>query len=113
MSFDYNMHRQNILSVKGFNPKRTQFVDSLVCADGFTMSVQAGEHLYSTPRSNVQLYHEVEVGFPSKKEKTLMPYAEDSTRSTDTVYGYVPVEIVNAIVDAHGGLVKDDFVSTV
>lgn len=31
-------------------------------------------------------------------------YAEDNTY-TDTVYGYVPVEIVDKLIEKHGGIV--------
>ena len=33
-----------------------------------------------------------------------MPYAEDRERPTDTVYGYVPVEIVERVIEKHGGI---------
>ena len=40
--------------------------EKVVCADGFTMSVQASEFSYCSPRENSALkYNEVEVGFPS------------------------------------------------
>ena len=77
--------------------------NKIVCKDGFTMSVQASEHHYCTPRVNgLDAYEEVEVGFPSMKEELLMEYAEDPSNPTDTVYGYVPVEIVDEIIKKHG-----------
>lgn len=78
----------------------------VICADGFSMSVQAGEHLYCRPRINLLNgnYTAVEVGFPSAREEALMPFAEDADTPTSTVYGYVPVEIVEAVIAAHGGL---------
>ncbi len=78
----------------------------VTCADGFSMSIQAGEYLYSTPRLNLLSgdYTAVEVGFPSAREEALMPFAEDADTPTSTVYGYVPVEIVEAVIAAHGGL---------
>ena len=37
----------------------------IICADGFTMSVQASEYHYSTPRrTDAESYTEVEVGYP-------------------------------------------------
>ena len=80
----------------------------VTCADGFSMSIQAGEYLYSTPRMNLLSgnYAAVEVGFPSAREEALMPFAEDADTPTRTVYRYVPVEIVEAIIAAHGGLSK-------
>ena len=78
----------------------------VICADGFSMSVQAGEHLYCTPRINLLdgNYAAVEVGFPSAFEEALMPFAEDAGTPTGTVYRDVPVEIVEAVIAAHGGL---------
>lgn len=75
------------------------------CADGFSMSVQASQTNYSEPRDNVGPWYSVEVGFPSHLDILLQPYAEDPSNPTDTVYGYVPSKIVQAVVDAHGGLV--------
>lgn len=73
------------------------------CVDGFTMSVQASRHHYSDPRSNDGPYMEVEVGFPSSAEDLLTPYAEDADDLTGTVYGFVPIEIVQRVIDKHGG----------
>ena len=37
------------------------------CADGFTVSIQAGSTYYCEPRSNaVNVYESVEVGFPNR-----------------------------------------------
>ena len=33
-----------------------------------------------------------------------MPYIEDETRPTETVYGYVPTDVVVAVVAKHGGV---------
>lgn len=77
---------------------------SVVCADGFTMSVQVSEGHYCTPRRNHSaFYSEVEVGYPSKREELIMPFAEESNRPTDTVYRYVPVAIVDEVIAKHGG----------
>lgn len=79
----------------------------IVCKDGFSMSVQAGEAMYSTPRTNVRsgYYLNVEIGFPSEKEELICEYAEDSSDYTRTVYPYVPVEVVEKVIEKHGGMV--------
>lgn len=75
----------------------------IVCKDGFTMSVQASEYHYCIPRENgLDEYEEVEIGLPNMEEELLMEYAEDPSNPTDTVYGYVPVEIVDKVVEKHG-----------
>ena len=39
----------------------------IVCADGFSLSVQASNGHYCTPRSNYGPYSRVEVGYPSSR----------------------------------------------
>jgi hypothetical protein len=80
-----------------------------ICADGFRMSVQANPTAYCVPRSGIpENYTLVEVGFPSAEEPLLMPWADDKFAPTDTVYGYVPVEIVTTVLVKHGGLVEGE-----
>ena len=84
----------------------------IVCSDGFTMSVQVGYSLYSTPKKVAKRYSAVEIGFPSDHEPLIEEYAEtfykddgeDVTDYTDTVYPYVPVKIVNKVLKKHGGI---------
>tara|TARA_R110000824_G_scaffold222950_1_gene410729 strand:- start:1104 stop:1466 length:363 start_codon:yes stop_codon:yes gene_type:complete len=81
----------------------------VVCRDGFRMSVQAGVTMYSMPRkNNAMRYKEVEVGYPSSKESLILEYAENPKAPTDTVYAYVPAEIVTLVIAKHGGLVSGD-----
>jgi hypothetical protein len=77
---------------------------AIECVDGFIMSVQASETHYCAPRDYDGPYAEFEVGFPSEREEQLMPYAEDPERPLDTVYRYVPLEIIEALVEKHGGV---------
>ena len=75
------------------------------CVDGFTMSVQASKYHYCTPRdSDDWRYTEAEVGFPSSQEDLLMPYAESPEKPTGTVYDWVPVDVVQQVIDKHGGI---------
>ena len=81
----------------------------VVCADGFSMSVQANQGAYCSPRLDRQKeYSQVEVGFPSQEESLLMPYCENPNDPTETVYGWVPVNIVTDIIAKHGGIVEGD-----
>ena len=83
------------------------------CTDGFSMSVQVGYSLYSTPKKVAKRYSEVEIGYPSEYEPLIEKYAEngfdDSPNFTDTVYPYVPVGIVDKVLKKHGGI---DFAET-
>lgn len=77
----------------------------ITCEDGFTISVQARESSYCQ-RNTEGKPVTVECGFPSTKPKTpeFLLYAEDNSDYTGTVYGWVPVEVVQAELDAHGGI---------
>ena len=84
----------------------------ITCKDGFTISVQARDSAYCTPREDYPdtPYTHVECGYPSSTPMTkeLREFAEcviSDMDYTDTVYGYVPVEVVQAELDAHGGIV--------
>lgn len=77
----------------------------MICADGFSMSVQGHFGAYSTPRDDfADHYTSVEVGFPSEAEDLLMPYADDPEQPTKTVYGWVPIDVVVQVIEKHGGL---------
>ena len=79
----------------------------VICADGFSMSVQAHNGAYCSPRTdNAEKYTSVEIGFPSEREPMLMQFAEEVNDPTGTVYGYVPVQIVTNVLAKHGGIVE-------
>lgn len=91
----------------------------LTCADGFKLSVIAHPGAYCSPRPALLAgmhgeapydypgpYTHVEVGYPSARPEPWSEwevYCEDPKKPTDTVYGYVPVELVRALVAAHEG----------
>ena len=84
-----------------------KILPKVTCKDGFEMSVQASAGHYCSPRiTNAMFYDMVEVGYPSSEEPLLMEYAENSSAPTDTVYGYVPYSIVDAVIEKHGGIVE-------
>ena len=86
--------------------KRNQAV---VCTDGFRMSVQAHHGAYCSPRDDgAEQYTLVEIGFPSTEEPLIMPWCEDDRKPTDTVYGYVPVDVVTNVIVKHGGMVEGE-----
>jgi hypothetical protein len=101
-----------------FQEHRIKFIDTqddvesfcimkepLRCQDGFTMSVQASYYHYCTPRITLcSHYSEFEVGFPSQVEDLLMPWAEDPEKPTETVYGCVPEEVIDQVIEKHGGI---------
>lgn len=70
----------------------------LYCKDGFNLSIQSSD------------FHEcvdgisVEIGFPSDGEELLKQYAENKSNLTNTVYGYVPYDVVNKVIESHKGI---------
>lgn len=86
-------------------PYMAPSVPKVVCVDGYSMSVQASAHHYCFPRQDVGPWETVEVGFPSRIEPLLFEYAEEPGAWTDTVYSYVPIELVAAVIELHGGFV--------
>ena len=83
--------------------------ERVVCADGFTISVQAHDGAYCTPRaSDAEQYTEVELGYPNGEEELIMNWAEEQERPTETVYAYVPVSVVTNMIAKHGGIVSGE-----
>ena len=78
----------------------------VVCADGFSMSVQASRFHYCTPRvSDMSCpYTTWEIGFPSKREELILSYAENKRAPKQTVYGGVPTVVINRVIRKHGGI---------
>lgn len=79
------------------------------CKDGFGISIQASDGHYCTPRVNGDvIYEEVELGYPNMEDELIAEYAEDPDNLTETVYRWVPVEIVNQLIEKHGGIVESN-----
>lgn len=79
----------------GYRP-RPQFV----LKDGTKLSIQASEYTYCLPRiNNASKYEKVEVGFPTKVFPELLEYAEEPESPLNSVYPYVPVDVLNDIID--------------
>ena len=91
-----------------FDPSNPYLVrPRIYCKDGFSISVQGGtEFHYCSPRRHCNQYIEVELGFPSAVDPLLEDYAEDPSDPTGTVYGYVPIEVVESLVEKHGGMIE-------
>ena len=78
------------------------------CANGVSLSVQADEYKYCTPRSDDGPHVAVEVGFicdaqdePMAPPEAWREYADGEFPSD--VYGYVPVGMVEAFIAENGG----------
>lgn len=80
-----------------------RIIPAITLANGDKLSVQASDGHYSFPRSMKGPYTQVEIGFPAEKIEKLMPYAEEPENPTETVYGYVPIEILIEVIEDFGG----------
>ena len=72
--------------------------------DGFSLSIQASSAHHCEKGEN-GIYKSVELGCLSSPEESLSEY-EDWDDSS--MYGYVPVEVADAIIAKHGGIILPD-----
>lgn len=71
------------------------------CRDGLQLSIQASSSHYSNPKSHIGPYESVEIGFPSEPIEELKDYTSD-----EEIYGWVPVELVEEVIEKHGGAAR-------
>lgn len=133
MSFDLNYWLKETINIISVGPEHfyQKVRPRIVCNDGFSISVQASEHMYCEPRytqwqnedgwqvingswwtssktprnfetDRFTPYESVELGFPSEADELIYEYAEQNDY-TNTVYPYVPVDIVEKLIEKHGG----------
>ena len=76
---------------------------SVVCKDGFTISVQASGRHYCAPKSSVGPWVTVECGFPNWDVPILSAWKEGGESDTESEFWWVPIDIVEALIDSHGG----------
>ena len=81
----------------------------VICSDGVSLSIQASRTHYCEPRDDEGPYYEMEVGYIQDANgdtlappESWLPYA-DRTEFPIVVYGYVPIELIDAFIAEHGG----------
>ena len=85
---------------------------SVICKDGFSVSVQHSHSHYCQPRmDNAQHYTEVELGFPSTPipetleiEGCSLDFARYRDGEDGDIWAYVPFWMVEALIEEHGGI---------
>lgn len=94
------------------NPEMsTQMAKPLVLANGVILSIQASQYHYCYPRQNAPIadydfYTEFELGYPTEElPEEFTQYAEDADCLTDTIYAYVPKELIASYIESVGGVV--------
>ena len=88
----------------------------IICKDGFRMSVQVGRGMNSIPKhiisdeewENGKRNVCVECGVLNAEEEALKPYAEDPENLLETIYAYVPANLVDVIIKIHGGMMNEE-----
>ena len=81
----------------------------LELGNGHTVSVQASHSHYCSPRSDQGPYNEVELRFPTfLLNDDIMQRAEEHYKPHDTVYSYVPLDLVIAMIKENGGIAPSD-----
>ena len=76
----------------------------IFCNDGFNFSVQGGSGHYCYPRKNVKEFIEMEIGYPNQVEDLISEFADDNYNLTETVYPYVDINIIQQVINKHGGI---------
>ena len=81
----------------------------VICNDDFEFSCQASSSHYSEPRGLADEYTQVEIGFPSLNDRLIEKYREDygwedDCGLTNPVYPYVPVKVVDELIQFHCGI---------
>ena len=112
---------RNIQELKNFNGTEMEkyYEDGImrrimtpyvICNDDFEFSCQASFSHYSEPKGLADEYTEVEIGFPSLNDRIIAKYREDygcEEAFSSAVYPYVPVEVVDELIEFHGGIDED------
>lgn len=88
------------------HPEMGSIMPRIHCKDGYNVSIQANYGAYCEPRidDSTDGYTKVELGYPSSIDEEFKPYAESAFDWSNTVYAYVPVDIVNKVIERHGGI---------
>ena len=89
--------------------KMNNLIPALYCRHGVSLSVQASDFHYCTPKANIGPYTHVEIGYIELNGERYCPpefekYQEPVSKS---IYCFVPIELVEAFIFSNGGLSND------
>lgn len=89
------------------------YIPRVYCKDGFNISIQVSEYSYAGSENGIRTYGMewklVEWGFPSEEIDGEKYNAEDPEDIKNTVGGYVAIELMEELLNEHGGI---DYVET-
>lgn len=79
-------------------------VKAITCRDGFKVSIQASKYHYCSPRESDGPWTHFEMGYPSGNPgEEFKEYADSPDEFPNTVYGYVPSDLIMKLINEHGG----------
>ena len=81
------------------------------CADGYSVSIQAGSgaNVHCWPHEDTNEFTHVMLDNPSCEDEELVPYRCDLDDEDEIFYLFVPVEVMDKVLEKHGGIVgKED-----
>lgn len=88
----------------GDRTSNSRIFPEMVCADGFKMSVQGHYGAYSYPRDDfADEYRQVEI--MCRREEVFEDLGRGYDVGDERIYPYVPIEKVEEVIRARGGLV--------
>ena len=92
---------------KTYNSNYFYLMPRIYCKDGFSISIQISKGHYSGSENGIRTFgidwKLVEWGFPSQPIDAEKYMSEDS-ESIRSVGGYVPVELMEELIEEHGGI---------
>ena len=84
------------------------YLPRIVCNDGFSISIQVNNGNYCASENGTRQFGfnwiEVEWGFPSEEIDGVKFNAEDEDNTINTVGGYVDINLIDELIEEHGGL---------
>lgn len=87
----------------GDRDANSRIFPEMICADGFKMSVQGHYGAYSFPRDDfADRYLQVEI--LCRREAAFEDLGRGYDVGEDRIYPYVPIQVVEQVIAAHGGL---------
>ena len=84
------------------------YIPRVYCKDGFNISIQAHNGNYCASENGTREFgldwNEVEWGFPSAEIDAVKYNAEDENNTMGTVGAYVDVDLLDSLLNEHGGI---------
>jgi hypothetical protein len=86
------------------------FRDRFELGNGMSVSIQASDSHYSSPRISgldATEYTQFELGYPNfRPPNYILEYAEEKDEPTETVYPYVPYELIQRMLEEMSDVIE-------